>query len=273
MLRFYLAEFQAEGQSANETLFSADCGVHRRLPGGMVTRGKLALYWGTTLIYGGVLYEEMAARLISWVRDNADFPSNEFVRLRAGAVAFDGRALLMPTIPERHLPALVGLLVRAGAGFLGSELAHLDPVFRRAHPVAWPLMVDGEDIAHFPELNRESPRRRQPEQRDEFARAITPRRPVSVEEVGGTLAGPTPVRWLVFPEFETGEETRLEATSGSEILFRFVASGLNLHVWEDRALTLMRDILDTTPVSRLVVGSLPEAADLLVRTAPSLTED
>jgi hypothetical protein len=74
----------------------------------------------------------------------------------------------------------------------------------------------------------------------------------------------------VFPEFRPGEETRLEPAGGAEILFRFAETRLNLHVWGDRTLVLMRDLLEESSVSRLVVGSLPDAARLVVETAPSM---
>jgi len=54
------------------------------------------------------------------------------------------------------------------------------------------------------------------------------------------------------------------------VLFRFTQSCLNLNVWRERALILMRELLETTPVSRLVVGSIPDAAELLQRSAPSV---
>jgi hypothetical protein len=39
---------------------------------------------------------------------------------------------------------------------------------------------------------------------------------------------------------------------------------LNAHVWGDRALILARRLVEATPVQRLVIGSIPEAADLLM---------
>jgi hypothetical protein len=39
---------------------------------------------------------------------------------------------------------------------------------------------------------------------------------------------------------------------------------LNAHVWGDRALILARDLVETVPVQRLVMGSIPEGAELLM---------
>jgi hypothetical protein len=235
----------------------------------MMLRGRNNLYWGTLRIHGGRIREEMAARLISVVRDNAMASSNEFLRIRAGAVVVGGTALVLPSPPEPHLASLAGILVRSGAGYLGDEIAHIDPVLRKVHSASFPLLIDAEDLGHFAELGREPARPRRGTI-PEFRRGTTPRRPVSVEELGGHQAEPVPLRWVVFPYFELGSSTRLEGMGGSEALLRFTEAGLNLHVWGERALILMRDLIESMPVSRLVVGSLPEAADLLLKHAPEM---
>jgi hypothetical protein len=59
----------------------------------------------------------------------------------------------------------------------------------------------------------------------------------------------------------------LEPVSRSEAIFGLAQAGLNLHVWGDRALLLAGQIAAEVPVQRLRVGSLPEAADLLLSSA------
>jgi hypothetical protein len=72
----------------------------------------------------------------------------------------------------------------------------------------------------------------------------------------------------VFPVFRPGRPTELQDIGAAEALFEFTQAVLNLHVWTDRALVVMRDILTSVPAARLVVGSIPEAADLLVAAQP-----
>jgi hypothetical protein len=229
------------------------------------------LYRGTLSIFRGRDRREMLARLISSARDIATSHSNEFVRIRAGAVSMDGAAVLLPSTPEPHLPALVGLLVESGAAYLGDELVNLDPVLREIHSVSLPLLIDTEDLSLFSGIAGERSGRRRVSRRDEaFSRGLTPRWPVSLEEVGGRDSDPTPIGGIVFPEFRPGAATEITPAGGAEALFRFTQSCLNLNVWRERALILMRELLDTTPTSRLVVGSIPEAAALLQRSAPSV---
>lgn len=236
-----------------------------------MVRGKLNLYYSYLRIYEGRLQDEMAARLINFCRDAATQLSNEFVRIRAGAVATDRGAILLPSVPEPHLPALVGLMIRQGADFLGDEMTNVDPILQDVHGLQLPLMIDGDDLPLFPELDREEARGRRREIPDEV-RATTPRRVVLPQEIGGGFGEPARLGWLIFPFFEPGEETRLESYGGAEAVFRFTQAMINLHVWEDRALVLLKELLEEVPVSRLVVGSIPVAAQLVLDTAPTVME-
>ena len=44
----------------------------------------------------------------------------------------------------------------------------------------------------------------------------------------------------------------------------------NLDVWEERGVVLFRGLAEDAAISRLVIGSPEEAADLLIEAAPSL---
>lgn len=251
-------------------MFSADCGDTRTMAGGKVVHGISRLYSNGIKIFEGRVQDEMAGRLISGVRDLATQHSNEYVRIRAGGVIVDGAAILLPSPPQPHLPALTAMLVQRGAAFLGDEVVNVDPVLRRAHGLPLPLLIDGFDLPLFPRIERE-PSRRRPRGTPEEIGAKTPRRPVPVEELGGVLADPSPIGALVFPFFEDGAETRLEPFGGAAAVFRFTEATLNMHVWTDRAFVLQRELLESVPVSRLVVGSIADAAALVSSSAPELT--
>ena len=183
-----------------------------------------------------------------------------------------GGAVILPSTPQPHLPALVAHLVRSGGGYLGDEEIHVDPVLWKIHGTGVPILLDEDDLAFFSDLSREAnPRRRRRDPRPEMV-ALTPRRLVTPEEVGGRAADPAPLGWIVLPEFVPGADSRLEAVGGSGALFQLTRSVLNLHAWGDRALLLLRELLETVPTSRLVVGSIPEASDLVLRAAPDIVK-
>jgi hypothetical protein len=171
---------------------------------------------------------------------------------------------LLPTAEVRtELPALVATLVKEGATFLGDEIAPIDPVLRRIHPSPLPILLDPPDAWRFPGIAPAAPPRR--------SRRATPGRyAVSVEALGGRIAEPVPVRWIAFPSFESGAETRLEPAGGAEAVFGLSQACANLDVWEGRGLALFRELAEDAAVSRLVIGTLEEAADLVAEAAPSL---
>ena len=96
LLRDHLGSHRTE-EGPEWALFSADCGTKKSLPGGKVIRGRKRLYWGAMLSYVGQSSEEMAGRLISLLRDLVAERLKPFIRVRAGAVALDGGALLLPS--------------------------------------------------------------------------------------------------------------------------------------------------------------------------------
>jgi hypothetical protein len=250
-------------------LLSADCGVER-LAGQMQIHGINTLYRGTMSIYRGRDRREMLGKIVSSARDSATAHSNQFVRIRATAIEIGGRAIVLPSLPEPHLPILAALLVRSGAGYIGDEVVSLDPILRNIHGISLPLLVDMGDLPLLPEIKETPPRgRRSSVPKGEHLRAITPRWPVSVGELEGRLADPVGIGWIVFPEFRPGAETEIVAASGSEMVFRFTQAILNLNVWGERAVFLLRELIESLPVARLVVGSVPEAADLLINSARS----
>jgi hypothetical protein len=265
-LRVFLGDDRVDARES-EFRFSADVGVDKTMPGGKVVRGKSRLYVGGLKIYEGTERDEMAGRIISGVRDLATQHSNEFVRIRAGGVVVRDRAVLLPSPAEPHLPALVAATLHLGAGYLGDELVNIDPVLRRAHGTSLPLLLDSDDVGLFPELGRTPARRRLSlvRQRDDLG-ARTPRRPVRADEFSASRSEPLEVGRVVFPSFEPGRATELQEIAKAEAVFRFTQAMMNLHVWGDRAFIVMHDLVTQRPTARLVVGSIPEAAELLWRT-------
>lgn len=259
-LRAALAEMRVKEPDPDEDLFlmSAVMQDDRRLAGGKTARGVHSLYLNNIGVFRGPEVELMAGEAIATMRDLVTDVQNEFVRLRAGGIASDGVAAVFPSPPDPHLPTLTAALVRLGAGYLGDELANVDPVLTRVHPLTLPLLLDPGDMALFPELSARAvaTRRRGSEH--------PPRQVVRPDDVGAAPAPATPLGWVIFPEFQPGAETRLEPVGGSDWVFRMVQACLNMHVWQDRALIFMRDLLDVAAVCRLVVGSIPDAAEMVL---------
>ncbi len=268
LFRSYLGTFRVhEGPEA--ILYQADCGCPKVLPGGKILKGTSHLYVGSLRIFSGPRWENMAGRLIGSLRDMATANSNEFIRLRAAGVVVDGEALILPSVPDPHLPAIAALLVRAGAEYLGDEIVNLDPVLRRIHGIRLPILLDASDLKYFSDLSDEraprQPRRVGADPGRPDARTL--RRPVTLEELGGRRGSPAPVGRIVFPSVRPGATPALEPVTKAEGAFRLMEAVLNSHIWTDRALIVIRELVETVPVARLVIESPPEAVDLLMDPA------
>jgi hypothetical protein len=249
-----------------EIVFQVDCGQRRVLPGGKVLRPTANLFSGGVRIYCGPRWDDMVGRLIGGVRDMLTTHANEFVRIRAAGVAIGGKAVILPSPPNPHLPALAALLARAGAGYLGDEVIKLDPVLRRVYGIPLPILVDVSDLDHFPEVKTRKRRAARIEgDQSEDVDSRTPRRAIPLDTLGGHASAPVELRRIVFPLFRPGQETRLEPLASSEAVFRILEVVLNPHIWGERAMLLARDVVETIPVDRMVVGSIPDAADMLMR--------
>jgi hypothetical protein len=245
-------------------LFSAISGEDRTLPGGTVARGFHSLYAQGMRIYHGLDPEAMAGSLLHMMRSLALDYLDEFVRIRGGALAVQGDGVLLPTPQTRpELPSLVAALVSRGAAYLSEEVALIDPVRRRLHPSPLPLLLDPSDVSRFPGVAQAAPPRGS-------RRASRGRYAVPAEAFGVRTNDPVHVGWIVYLSFEPGAETRLEPSGGAWSLFGLSQSCANLDVWEGRGLALFRELVETAATSRLVIGSLEEAADLVMETAPSL---
>jgi hypothetical protein len=257
-LRPYLTRFAVENAPERYVMLSADCGAVTTLVGGKILRGRATLYVNQLVVYRGFSVEEMIGRFLSVIRDMSNDESNEFIRVRGAGVVLGDGAVVLPSLPDPHLPALSGLLVEAGARYLGDEIVNVDPVTAKAYGRHFPLLVDASDTALFPALGtRYTPRRR--------AAGVPSRRlALAVEELGGAVAPPTEIRRLVFPSFEPGRPTELRPIAKAEAVFAIASAVLNMHVWGERALIMANRLLGSATAARLTVGSLPDAASTIM---------
>ena len=242
-------------------MYSADAHPDRVVAGKTV-RGKNRLYYGGgALVYYGQSMDEMAGRFLSSIRDELTNDLDDFVRIRAAGATMDGGSILLPSPPDPHLPYLAAGLVRRGGRYLGDEIVMIDPILHQAHGLPLPLLLDTDDVLLMPDLGRSPTRKVKWEKDPEGAR--TNRRPVRLEEIGGTPAEPRPVRWIAFPTYRPGGPTEIVPMGKAEAVFGLVQAMLNMEIWGDRGLVFARELMEKVRVARLLIGSMEEAAEAL----------
>lgn len=161
------------------------------------------------------------------------------VFVHAGAVAWKGRAIILPGMSFAGKTALVAELVRAGASYFSDEYAVLDAK-GRVHPFAKPLSL------------RESGSRRQEE---------TP-----VEALGGrAVRHPLPVGLVVMSTFAEGARWRPRTLSPGQGALAVLSNTVTARHAPARSLASIREVVAHAPVVKSRRGEAAEVAPAILR--------
>lgn len=169
-----------------------------------------------------------------WIADAA----RNRIFLHAGAVALNGRALLLPGRSGAGKSRLVAALLEAGASYLSDEYAPLD---RRGRVHPWPLPLqlpplggDGKDVGTR-----------------------------SAESFGAvTETRALPVGGIVVCRFRPGARWQARRLSPGHGLLRVMDSAVPARRYPERTLEVLSALVRTAPVLAAVRG---EAADSAAR--------
>jgi hypothetical protein len=171
---------------------------------------------------------ESHSRLLVAVR------SRRGVFLHAGAVAWRGRAIVLPGASGSGKTTLVAELVRAGAGYLSDEFA----VIRGDRVVPYPKTLSVRD-SH--EGGRQKPR--------------------SVSSLGGWQERePIPVGLVVLAEFERGAAWRARTLPPGRALLSLLSHAVQARVATHEVLAALEQLVRSAPVLRVKRGEAREAA-------------
>jgi hypothetical protein len=182
---------------------------------------------------------ESHARLLVAVR------SRRGLFLHAGAVVWNGRAIVLPGTSRSGKTTLVAELVRAGAGYLSDELA----VIRADRVVPYPKPLSVRDPR---ERGRQSP--------------------LGVSSLGGWQERrPVPVGLVVLTEYEPGATWRARTLSPGRALLSLVSHAVCARITPQEVLGALERLVRSAPVLRAKRGEARPTARrilaLLDRTA------
>jgi len=182
-----------------------------------------------------------------------------YILLHGGAVARNGRALVMPAASGSGKSTLVAGLISAGFALASDEIAALDPADGLLRPFARALCVkEGSRpvlATRYPALGTARPRYRLS---GEAVWYLMP-------DGGGWLEAPTPVGFVVLPRYVAGAATELTPVARSTVLPGLLDQSFSLQKHGARGMGTVTALLQAADCYALTVGDLEEAVALLTR--------
>ena len=210
-------------------------------PGSRIKRFHLA-YHNHTQIARSHRLEDALDRFEAFFSVSVATLAPDHVFVHAGAVAWQGQAILLPGRSYTGKSTLVEALVRAGATYLSDEFAVLgggDQVYPYPKPISLRLGKDGSQVD------------------------------VEVGSIGGRVCrGPVPARMVVSTNFAEGAAWRPQVLSPGEGLLAMLANCPAAHHAPSRVLAALEGV-----ASRAVVLASPrgEAADVAPQILDALS--
>jgi hypothetical protein len=177
----------------------------------------------------------------------------------AGAVAHEGRGVILPASPGSGKSTLVAGLVSAGYGYLSDEVAIIDAEGEELLPFARnPCLKPGA---------RELLESRFPRLASSRAYRGYNRQPVTFMTLRKRewAAKPVMLSCVVFPRYTPGARTELVELSRSEALEKLVAQAFNLPAHGGEGMAGVVRLVRSMPCFRLVVGDLDAAIETVGR--------
>jgi hypothetical protein len=170
----------------------------------------------------------------------------------AGCVSIDGDAILLPADPESGKTTLTCGLVRAGFSYVTDEGVAFRPGTSRIEPYPKPLSLDPGSWFLFPELEPEVP-----PHLDDAASSQWQVPPDAIR--ANAAAGPCDARYIVFPKYVEGADTRLTPIGRAEALVDLAKNTFEFNQHSREYLDQLAVVVEACDCYRLTVGTLDDA--------------
>jgi len=195
----------------------------------------------------------VALRAIGEVNNLAVESAHRDLVLHAGAVAADGRGVLLPGGSNHGKSTLTTALVAEGFGYLTDEAAAVDTNLR-IRPFAKSIALDPGSFSLFEELAPAN-------SADGLARAIACREWHVDPERVGTVSGSAPVAAIVCPQWRAGASTRVSEVEPVEALHLLLGDAFDFSCEGQIVFERLVLLASTVPVVRLSYGDTAEAIE------------
>lgn len=195
-------------------------------------------------------------RLIFEINQQAIRCTKSSILIHAGAVAWQGKGVLLPAKMESGKTTLVAGLIQAGFDYLTDEAAVLDPKTGRLHPYPKPLSVEHASVELLPGLRQKLlPEFAWPN----YIQYQVPPIDLRPGSVGRTCS----ITHVVLPQYRPGAPTILSSISRAAALFGLAENTFNLQRFGARGLQVLADLLRNAECYRLSMNDLPSSVGTL----------
>lgn len=194
-----------------------------------------------------------AVRTLLWYLNHLALQTDGYVVLHAGAVALDGRGVVLPAEMDVGKSTLVTALVRDGFGYLSDEFGPigLDDGLLRPYPS--PIGLDPGSFPLFPDLK--------PTLDAEFDDVEHWHVPVAPGWPPGSPG--VPVEVIVFPSYTPGSPCSVTPVGPTEAVALVANNTLNFFDLGGRAFRAVSSLVRDAEVYRLIFGDLGEACAMI----------
>lgn len=175
--------------------------------------------------------------------------------VHGAAAKYGKRAVVLPATAGAGKTSLVGGLVQRACGYLTDELVILHRRTSSIVPFPKAMSLKEGSFALFESLGPDPTG-------PEYDRVwyLDPEwlRP------GSVVKRPTPIGWVVFPRFESGAKTRIEALTVGETVLGLFENAVNIARHKEAGLDRLIAIARKAPGYRLVFGDLDDACKTIL---------
>lgn len=184
--------------------------------------------------------------------------SQRYLQIHAGVVSRGGCALMLPASPQSGKTTLCAGLVARGWKFYSDEFALIEPDELTVQPYPKALCVKAGSFDIVRQLGWKLDARTRYKKGKKGRVAY-----VSVSDAPHRIAEPGPVRWVVFPKYESSRSPRLTPITRGEAVFELRRLSFNFDRFGNDGLKIMTRLMGGAQAFRLASGPLSETCNLI----------
>lgn len=176
--------------------------------------------------------------------------------LHAAGAEYGQRAIILPATSGSGKTTLAGGLVQRGCAYLTDELVILHPRMNKVVPFPKALSLKEGSYEYFESFGPDPTG-------PKYDRVwyLDPER----LRPGSVVQKPTPIGWVVFPRYEAGATTSVEALTVGETVLGLFENTVNITRHKEKGLDRLIGIAKHAPGYRLVFGDLAEACEAVLK--------